>query len=123
MRAQLPLAEGVLKVNLGIPIIVVCSKVDLLLRGDKSHLLESNLDFIQKHLRSYCLSYAASLVFVETHQMTNVELLYKYVLHRVYDAEFLNRPQINEKDQIFIPTGFDSQMLINELCKGADDGT
>jgi hypothetical protein len=36
LRTQLPLAEGVLKVNLGIPIIVVCSKVDLLLRGDKS---------------------------------------------------------------------------------------
>jgi hypothetical protein len=46
LRAELPLAEGVLKVNLGIPIIVVCSKVDLLLRGDKSQLLETNLDFI-----------------------------------------------------------------------------
>jgi hypothetical protein len=28
--------EGVLKVNLGIPIIVACSKVDLLVRGEKS---------------------------------------------------------------------------------------
>ena len=81
-----------LKVNLGIPIIVVCSKVDLLLRGDKSHLLESNLDFIQKHLRSYCLSYAAALIFLETNQLTNVELLYKYMIHRIYDAEFTNRP-------------------------------
>jgi hypothetical protein len=44
------------------------------------------------------------------------------VLHRIYDTEFTSRPQINEKDQIFIPTGFDSQMLINELCKGVDDG-
>lgn len=121
LKAELPLAEGVLKVNLGIPIIVVCSKVDLLLRGDKSQLLETNLDFIQKHLRSYCLSYAATLVFVETIQSTNVELLYRYILHRVYDSEFTSRPQINEKDQIFIPTGFDSVMLINELCKGAED--
>jgi GTPase SAR1 family protein len=32
----MPLAEGVLKVNLGIPIIVVCNKVDLILRGEKA---------------------------------------------------------------------------------------
>jgi hypothetical protein len=51
-----------------------------------------------------------------------VELLYRYILHRIYDSEFASRPQINEKDQIFIPTGFDSLMLINELCKGAEDG-
>lgn len=36
LRSRLPLPEGVLKVNLGIPIIVVCHKIDLLLRGDKS---------------------------------------------------------------------------------------
>lgn len=36
LKAQMPLPEGVLKVNLGIPIIVVCNKVDLLVRGDKS---------------------------------------------------------------------------------------
>ena len=36
LKSRLPLPEGVLKVNLGIPIIVVCNKIDLLLRGDKS---------------------------------------------------------------------------------------
>jgi hypothetical protein len=35
-----------LKVNLGIPIIVICSKVDLLIRGEKAHYLEANLEFI-----------------------------------------------------------------------------
>jgi dynein light intermediate chain 1, cytosolic len=62
------LAEGVLKVNLGIPIIVVCSKVDLLLRGEKATYLEANLEFIQKHIRNYCLQYAAAVVFTETLQ-------------------------------------------------------
>jgi hypothetical protein len=32
----MPLREGVLQVNLGIPIIVVCSKIDLMARGDKT---------------------------------------------------------------------------------------
>lgn len=57
------LPEGCLKVNLGIPIIVVVNKVDLLLHGDKKAFLEENFDFIQKHIRvlivvrSKCLFY------------------------------------------------------------------
>jgi dynein light intermediate chain 1 len=85
LKAELPLAEGVLKVNLGIPIIVACSKSDLLLRGEKAQYLEDNLDFMQRHLRSYCLSYAASLVFIENIGGTNVEVLYRYIMHRVLD--------------------------------------
>lgn len=46
LKAQMPLGEGVLKVNLGIPIIVVCNKIDLLVRGEKAQYLESNIDFI-----------------------------------------------------------------------------
>ena len=36
LKSKLPLPEGVLKVNLGIPIIVVCNKVDLVMRGEKA---------------------------------------------------------------------------------------
>ena len=36
LKSQIPLGEGVLKVNLGIPIIVVCMKADLLIRGEKA---------------------------------------------------------------------------------------
>ena len=46
LKSKLPLPEGVLLVNLGIPIIVLCNKVDLLLRGEKSQFLESNIEFI-----------------------------------------------------------------------------
>jgi hypothetical protein len=89
LRSKLPLPEGVLKVNLGIPIIVVGHKVDLMIRGDKAQLLESNIEFIQKHIRQYCLSYAATLMFTEVHQQTNLENLYRYLLHRLYDFEFV----------------------------------
>lgn len=40
VRDEMPLPEGVLKRNLGIPIVVVCHKVDLLSRGDKAQFLE-----------------------------------------------------------------------------------
>ena len=36
----MPLEDGVLMVNLGIPIIVLCQKVDLLVRGEKASMLE-----------------------------------------------------------------------------------
>lgn len=36
LKNELPLPEGVLKVNLGVPIIVACHKVDLIGRGEKA---------------------------------------------------------------------------------------
>ena len=47
VRLEMPLGEGVLKVNLGIPVIVVCNKVDIIhMSGEKAKLLQENLDFI-----------------------------------------------------------------------------
>ena len=63
VRVEMPLPPGVLKVNLGIPIIVVCNKIDLLQSsGEKSKFLEENLDFIQKHVREYSLQYGATVM-------------------------------------------------------------
>jgi dynein light intermediate chain 1, cytosolic len=67
LMSMLPLPEGVLKSNLGIPIIVACHKVDLLGRGEKQKYLEQNLEFIQKNVRSYCLTYGASMIFTDIH--------------------------------------------------------
>ena len=36
VRQEMPLPEGVLEVNLGIPVIIACTKSDLLLHGDKA---------------------------------------------------------------------------------------
>lgn len=47
VRFDMPLGEGVLKVNLGIPIVVLCNKVDIIYQsGEKAKLLQENLDFI-----------------------------------------------------------------------------
>jgi len=51
LQDQLPLPEGVLKSNIGIPLIVACHKADLIGRGDKAQFLEQNIHFIQRHLR------------------------------------------------------------------------
>ena len=47
VRLDMPLGEGVLEVNLGIPVVILCNKVDLILQsGEKAKLLQENLDFI-----------------------------------------------------------------------------
>lgn len=51
LKKELPLSEGVLKTNLGIPMIVAITKADLLLYGDLRTYLDKHFDFIQKHLR------------------------------------------------------------------------
>lgn len=118
MRKDLALGEGVLKVNLGIPIIVVCNKVDLLIHGEKAKYLAENMDFIQQSVREYALSYGASIFFTSTIANKNLRTYYQYLLHRIYNYEFPYPANIVAKDNIFIPSGFDSLKQIEALKKG-----
>ena len=121
VRLDMPLGEGVLKVNLGIPIIVVVNKIDIMYQqSDKGKLLQENLDFIQMNLREYCLLYGASVLFTSSknRESKNLDTLYQYLNHRLYDLSFTQKPQIVQKDELFIPSGFDSLNLIQSLAKG-----
>jgi hypothetical protein len=68
LRKEMDLPEGALVTNLFIPLMVVCSKVDLIQHGEPylKQILENNLDFIQYSLRKFALAYGASLVFAST---------------------------------------------------------
>ena len=123
----MPLKEGVLKVNLGIPIVICCNKTDYLQHGKKSLVLQEHLDFIQMNIRRHALLYGATVLFTSATQNTNLNILYQYQMHRVYDFPFPFKSQIDEKDTIFVPSGFDSLDLINSLAKlkieeDAEDG-
>jgi dynein light intermediate chain 1, cytosolic len=109
------LPEGTLETNLFIPTAIVCTKVDLIEHGEKEikSILEKNLDFIQFTLRRYCLSYGTGLLFTSSNSNQNIELLYNYILYRVYDEDFPHTSNINDKEALFVPTGFDSLELIN----------
>ena len=104
--------------NLGVPIVVIVNKSDLLSSGDRAADLEHKIDFIQKHLRDFCLAYGAALVFVSSKKGHNMQLLYQYLLHRLHGFDFPFKAEMYEKEQIFIPAGFDSATLIAELFKG-----
>ena len=118
IRKNLALGEGVLKVNLGIPIIVICNKVDLLFQGEKAKYLAENLDFIQQSIREYALQYGATVIFTSTLANKNLRTYYQYMLHRLYDFEFPHPANLVDKDNLFLPAGFDSLKQIEALKKG-----
>lgn len=88
MRKDLALGDGVLKVNLGIPIVVVCNKIDLLIHGEKAKFLAENMDFIQKSVREYALQYGATVIFTSTLANKNLSTYYQYMMHRIYNFDF-----------------------------------
>lgn len=109
--------EGVLVTNIFIPTAIVCSKVDLIEHGEKEikQTLEQNIDFIQYSLRKFCLHYGSSLIFASANSTSNVQVLYDYMLYRLYDTDFIHKSKIDDKEALFVPTGFDSPDLILQM--------
>lgn len=117
LRDQMDLPEGTLVTNLFIPLMVVCSKMDLIEHGDKElkAILEQNLDFIQYVLREQALQYGASLAFSSSNSNSNIQQIYEYFLHRVYDTDFAHASNTADKEALFVPSGFDSPDLIKTI--------
>lgn len=112
LKAELPLGEGVLEVNLGIPLIIVCSKSDVIQSNDKGIFTDKALDVLNKFVRTSSLLYGATTIFVSEKSQVNVDLLYHYLGHRLYGFPLQYKPSLDEKDRMFIPSGFDSLTLI-----------
>ncbi|MEE6528216.1 hypothetical protein FKM82_030296, partial [Ascaphus truei] len=52
----LPLGDNILTDNLGIPVLVVCTKCDAVSVLEKEHdYRDEHFDFIQSHIRRFCL--------------------------------------------------------------------
>lgn len=72
------------------------------------------------HLREHSLLYGATVMFTsaKVRESKNLDTLYKYINHRLYSYKFDAKAQVVEKDELFIPSGFDSLNLIRGLSKG-----
>lgn len=46
--------------------------------------VSEKISYIQYHLRKFCLNYGGSLVYVSNRNHTNLDVLYEYLLHRIY---------------------------------------
>ena len=55
-KSQLPMKEGVLKTNLGIPVIIVVNKSDIVNQATERRRYEEDSEFIIKHIRNFALS-------------------------------------------------------------------
>ncbi|XP_062501034.1 cytoplasmic dynein 1 light intermediate chain 2-like [Corticium candelabrum] len=112
----LPLTDNVLSHNLGIPLAVVCNKCDLLSVVEKElGYNDEYLDFIQQHLRKFCLKYGAMLVYLSAKTGKNCHLLNKFVLHKLCSHDFRVSAYLTERDSIFIPPGWDNVNKISFL--------
>ncbi|KXS12064.1 dynein light intermediate chain [Gonapodya prolifera JEL478] len=137
-----PLPEGCLTDNLGVPIVIVCTKADSIgmLERDSDYR-EEQFDFIQQALRTICLKYGASLFYTSTTKPHTTAILRSYVLHRLFHHHpalsvaapsspsssrrltsfpFLRRAQVVERDAVFVPAGWDSWGKIRVLRDGFD---
>uniref|UniRef100_A0A673KMQ8 Dynein light intermediate chain n=1 Tax=Sinocyclocheilus rhinocerous TaxID=307959 RepID=A0A673KMQ8_9TELE len=109
----LPLGDNTLTHNLGLPIVVVCTKCDAISTLEKEHdYKDEHLDFIQSHIRRFCLQYGAALLYTSMKENKNLDLLYKYLVHRLYGFPFNIPAQVVEKDSVFIPSGWDNEKKI-----------
>merc|ERR1712029_924951 len=109
----LPLPEGVLTRNLGLDLIVVVTKTDYMgdLERDYDYK-EEHFDFIQQSVRHFCAQFGASLFYSSVKEDKNCDLLYKYLVHRIYGFPFKTPALVVEKDAIFIPAGWDNDKKI-----------
>ncbi|KAJ2486686.1 hypothetical protein IWW47_005482, partial [Coemansia sp. RSA 2052] len=83
----LPLGQGVLETNLGIPLIVVCTKSDTMELIERERgFKEEDFDYIQQVLRAVCLQFGAALIYTSTHNPVTFSTLYHYLVHRLLTA-------------------------------------
>jgi len=100
--------------NLGVPILVIGCKADKL--ESETFEQQQRLQFIQQHLRNCCLPYGAGLLYCSSHGGTNMNLLHRYLLHRLYPDMFSLKDEAKvANDSVFIPSGWDSPSLIEDL--------
>ncbi|XP_076321398.1 cytoplasmic dynein 1 light intermediate chain 2-like isoform X2 [Tachypleus tridentatus] len=114
--APFALDEHTLTCNLGLDLVVVVTKTDFISTLEKEFdYKEEHFDFIQQAGRKFCLKYGASLFYTSVKEDKNCDLLYKYLVHRIYGFPFRTPALVVEKDAIFIPSGWDSEKKISIL--------
>ena len=100
--------------NLGIPIIVVCTKCDYFESLEAEYdYREEQFDFIQHFLRLYCLKLGAGLIYTSMKESKNNEVLKKYILHQLYGFPFEISASVVDRDAVFVPSGWDSEKKIS----------
>ncbi|KAI8581467.1 hypothetical protein K450DRAFT_231451 [Umbelopsis ramanniana AG] len=125
-QVTLPLTQGSLTTNLGIPIAIVCCKSDLISHHEHTQdYKEEQFDFIQQTLRTISMKYGAALFYTSTLHPHTFHNLRQYILHRLLTVPtkpypFSTRAMVVERDTVLVPAGWDSWGKIRVLREGFD---
>ena len=115
IQLELPLKEGVLKTNCGVPIVFVINKSDVVSQTGEKKFFEENSEFILKHIRQIALLYGASIIYTSGKRNNNLEVLYNYICHSLFNFELPHKPNLIDKDCFFIPAGYDSLTALKQI--------
>ncbi|CAD2086277.1 dynein light intermediate chain 2, putative [Plasmodium vinckei lentum] len=119
MRNEEGERKKLIKINLSFPIVfVICKSDGYEILNNRTY--QGYIDVIISYLRNLAISYQAAIIFCNTinkNELINVELLYKYMMHRLYDFTFKEKEILDCYEKIFIPSGYDDEELINKSIK------
>ena len=110
---KLPLKEGVLKYNCGVPIVFVINKSDTVLEHQNKRKIEEDSEFILSHIRLLAIEYGATIVYTSGKSNINLIVLYDYICHVLFNFELAHKPNFIEKEAYFIPAGYDDLKILN----------
>jgi dynein light intermediate chain 1 len=104
--------------NLGFPLVVVGTRSDAQADAETAAMQRSS---IEMHLRQACIPYGAAVIYTSIHDKgtertsLNVELLYRYLMHRLYAYDLGGQAILNSHDALFIPSGWDAEAKLDKI--------
>ena len=101
-KLQISLNNDVLITNCGVPIIFVINKVD-----SPFPKYEDKAEFILRHIRKNAINYGATVIYTSTKTSCNINVLYDYIFHVLFNLDLVHKSNITDKNSYFIPSGYD----------------
>ena len=116
-KLEINLNNDVLITNCGAPIIFVINKSD-----NPCQKYELKSDFILRHIRKIAINYGATVIFTSTKSNYNINVLYDYILHILFNFDLIHKSNLIDKNSYFIPSGYDrfSVLRSNDMNKDLD---
>jgi hypothetical protein len=106
----------------------VVNKSDIVNMAVERRRFEEDSEYIFKHIRNFALTCkfififhklknldGATIIYTSAKPNINLNILYEYILHRIYKFEFRHKPNIMDKDAYFVPSGYDSLPVLKSF--------
>ena len=117
IKLNMPLKEGVLTTNCGVPIVFVINKSDVVTQSSEKKKFEENSEFILNHIRSIAIEYGATIVYTSGKTNSNLSILYDYICHILFGFDLVHKPNLIDKEAYFVPAGYDNLPLLQSNDK------